>query len=663
VTPRSLPAKIICLVLCCCALFVWAINGAGAGSAVGVPREARAVIDEALSEIEARREKEQQQRDIAEAEQYVRETEEEAMRAESRAIEAREEAELARREAADAEAAKLAAEAEANEAAARASRMMDEAAAAQLAAGESERLAMAGEAVAVRRDRAGEAVSGERETLIIPLPSLRDAGSERGLRVSDELLRAEAEAREQERVLREGDAARGEKTPPRKPARVPLPADWSAVRRAYARAEALQSVANAASERAERAVSVLDAKIASADEAASRLEDALLILGDARQALAEYEAYAADAREQAARTLKERDDFLAMLASPPPASGLSAGVEHYHWGGGERGGDQTVFPIYYEREREDFSWGVFTQYVMTDHLDTFTDTTLNFSKRVPRERSSWLYSLSINIPTGKSALGWDERYARVTDDITGVEQFGKGWQVTPGVAYTWKTSASDDWTIGTSYTFSEKYDPTSDIPNDDVDPGGEWGQYLRYRHLGEKWQFVGELLHSGYGRSRLDDGSSYRESDSWEGRLTFNRVLSDTQNLMFYYWLERQSPSDIPFETDDPLVHFFGTRWTRRLDENSKLHLTADVMTTDGSRFFRMYSYYDAMLSPAYGAEMVDGRTKYSLGIGFDRGVGADMSLSVGIEAFHMRDGRSNTGAPARNYNGGGARLVFYKTF
>ncbi len=659
---RSVLTKTICGG-CCCVLFLYWISVAGAGSAISVPKDARASIETALAVLEERKAKEQQKKDLAEAEEYVKTSEAEALRAEAEAEEARKAAEKAEREADEAERAKLSTAQEAKEAADYASRLMEATTKAQLEANAAERSATAKEAATTRRDRAAMAEEDEAEALRFPVPAYE--GDRRpGLGDTDELRVAEGEQWTQERSQRELDAARKTDPPTPKKKRSAPPADWGAVNRAYRRAADLQKIADEANKRAEDALRAVDEKVAAAEAAAARAEDATLILADARGALADYEAYARDARADADQMLVDRDNLVRSINSPPTARNAGAAVEYYHWDDGRmRSGYQTAIPIEFGSWRPEFSYGVYTQYIMSDNLDTLTDTTLYLGASTIREKYWWDYSLAINVPTGKSALDWGERYARVTEDLTRVEQFGKGWQFTPGVAYSWRTNGTDVWTIGTTYTYGLEYDPTSDIPNDDLTPGDEWGKFLRYQHVEEKWQFVGELLNTSYGRTKIKNGSSYRDSDSWEGRLTYNRVLNEEQNLMFYYWLARQSQTDVPFATDDPLVHYFGTMWTKQLNDRGKLRVTADVMTTNGSRYFGLYSYRDMAGNPQYGAEMVDGRTKYTFGIGYDRAISADNRLYLGVEYFQMHDGKSTIGYPATTYDGVNAYLSFFKTF
>ncbi len=688
------------LALYCLALPLLFVRGAFAVSATCVPPDAHATIDAALAVLEELKYKEERERLKGESEGYIRSSDEEARRAEGQAEEARATAEEAQRTALLAEAEKDAAWAEARKAMTRAEAVSADARRALDASNAASRRADALNAAARKRDeanqraqRAYEQAEREREATIEREERALEAGQkeaaskaasgvpdtgaeEQSLDRTDELRRTEGEQEKQEKAQRELDASRkaaeaeaakGRPVPAATPAPILREADWGAVRQAYARAQALEKAAIEADRRSEKAQRDADAKIAVAEEAEAKAkaEEARGIVADARNAADEYGAYAIQARDEAGQIRLEQERILFDINNPETWRFFSTGAKYFRWDDG-RSGYQTVLPIYFGSWKPEFGYSLYTQYVMSDNLDTFTDTTLFLSGSSVREKSSWEYFLSVNIPTGKSDLNWSERYARVTEDLVWVEQFGKGWQLTPGIAYNWRTSSEDVWTIGTSYTYGWSYDPTSDIPNDDISPGGEWAKFLRYQHIEEKWQFVGELINTSYGRTDIDDGTSYRDDDSWEGRLTFNRVLNERDNLMFYYWLARQSQTDVPFETDDPLVHYFGTMWSRKLNDRARLRLTADVMTTDGSRYYSLYSlyslysYYDTFMNPRYGAEMVDGRTKYTFGVGYDYDVSERGTLNLDIQYFQMRDGESTLGFPATTYDGFNVYLNYF---
>ncbi|MDF2876451.1 MAG: hypothetical protein K0R22_3134 [Sporomusa sp.] len=240
----------------------------------------------------------------------------------------------------------------------------------------------------------------------------------------------------------------------------------------------------------------------------------------------------------------------------------------------------------------------------------------------------------------------------MNEDLVEVSQFGKGWQFTPGINASWRCSEEDMWTIGTSYVFSRSYDPTSEIPDDVVTPGGEWRRFLRWQHAGQKWQCVGELINTTTGLTKIANGDRYATGDQWEQRLTYNRKLQNNQNVMFYYWHENQNINIVPFDTSDASAHYFGTMWSKKLDAKRVFRITFDVMKTDGSRYAGIRNYYDSNGNPQYTSIDVDGRTKYTAGLGYDIKINAKSNFSIDLQKFKMKDGKSTAGQLPTTYKG-----------
>lgn len=642
-------------ILCCAAVvsMMSLIGGScvWAESALTVPPGAHAMIDEALATLAEKKQREEEKRYREEAEAFVLSTEDEVLRA-ARELEAartallgaQEEARIAeeQRELAVREAAVAAQYAELLNKRAKSKMVM-----ANVSTKQAEKMSLEAQQMdAMLRSYLEEAAA-----------ATTPEEDKRSLEYADELRRLEAEQKRLEDYLKAMEEARQSGQPI--VMATPSGADWDEVNKAYERASTMEKAAILADRRSEHALKIAGEKETVASDAIVRADDAKAVLQDAKLTVATYESYLEEARISAAQATTDRDQLAHDLDNPSGSYFGSAGAKYHHWDGGWRGsGYQTVLPITAGYWHPKYSYSLSTQYVLSDYLDTFTDTTLYLSARDEREKFTLDYSLAFNIPTGKSALNASERRSRITEDLVSVEQFGKGWQVTPGVAISWNTSEYEKWTVGTTYTFSESYDPTSDLPNDDISPGGEWGKFLRYQNARDEWQLVMELMHTSYGSTDVDNGSSYREDDSWLYRMAYNKVLSPTQSLMFYYWLERQSQQSVPFETDDAYVHYFGTMWKKKLTPQSDLRVMFDVMTTDGRRYMGLYD-----TAGGYAAEEVDGRTKYTVGIGYDYRFNENSWLNFDVHYFHMRDGTSTAGYPSATYDGWNVYLVYYIVF
>jgi hypothetical protein len=501
---------------------------------------------------------------------------------------------------------------------------------------------------------------------------------------TDELLKQEKEIRTLERLQREGDLALQRNIPTLKeqadsPAEAGgnddddgIGVDWAPAAAAYARADELNQIAAEADAKSEQAEQIADEKTARAEAAASRAAEAKQAVLDAR--LVEHDAreYALQSKNYAVQTRQEWAQLVYSQEHPRALHSASAGMNYYHWRD-EQGnsGYQFTQPLYFGYWQKDFSYDLSTRYVLSHNntsgasgrISTLSDTTLTLSKRNEKPKFIVDYNLSVNIPTGKSALSWPERAATMNEDLVEVSQFNSGWQFTPGINVSWKIGQEDMWTIGTSYSMNGSYDPTSDIANDTISPGNEWGQFLRWQHAGQDWQFVGEISGTRTGLTKVANGENYDTGNDWKYRLTYNRKLVPNQNILFYYWRENQNTNAIvPSETSNAPVHYFGTMWSKKLDDKHGLRVSFDVMKSDGRRYAGIYNSYDADGNPQYTSIDVDGRTKYTAGLGYDRKINEESNLSLDLQAFTMKDGESTLGQAPTTYKGFNLFLRYYRT-
>ena len=646
-------------------------------SAISVPPEARSTAAIAKAASEQLEEEDLNENYVAEAEKYAIDSEVQAINAEKDAFDTQRKLEEARGKIAELEAIKDATAKEAAEAYAYAEQLTAEAekafAAADTAYKEADRIegdlqkqeAAFNSSVQQQMQKKDPAIDDEDEEQLE-----RENGKKR--EIDDDLLRQEKEFKEMEAEKKKLEEARRVNI-----AMVEAPEsstfDWSRADAAHNRASQLGATAEALGRRSDEAWKISEEKTAIAEEAFENYENTKSEILDYQLMGKDYSTYAIDARNYAIQAQNDLDKLLIMQMNPPGSYFMSAGTRYYSWHGADgRKGHQFAQPLYFGHWTNKFSWGLFTYHVSSHnqsggekgHVNTFTDTVLFLSKRQELSKKFSIdYTLSINIPTGKSALNWPQRYARMNEDIFEVEQFGKGWQFTPGIAVNWKPFPRDTWTFATSYLYSKSYNPTSDIANDDIKPGAEWGKYIRYQHAGTKWQFVGELLSTAYGRSRISSGDSYTTESSWEYRLTLNHRLTKTQDLMFYYWPERQNRNDIPFSSSNSMVHFFGTMWSSKLDAKRTIRASLDIMYTDGARYDRIHNFYDALNNPQYMGVDVDGREKYTFGIGYDYAINSKSSFSIDLQYFRMKDGASTLNNPSRTYKGWNLFFLYNKTF
>lgn len=395
-------------------------------------------------------------------------------------------------------------------------------------------------------------------------------------------------------------------------------------------------------------------------------------VADCQRMLDDERDYAKRATEYQERSQKALTDLIRAQDISRPIVNTSVGARNYSWKDEHGGhGSQFLVPLAAGYWKKGFSAYIGTNYVVSHSdsvlgngtVNTFTDTAIYLSRLGAEKKIQLNYLLSMSLPTGKPTLSWSERYARMDEDIFEKEAFGEGWQFSPGVDVSWKTSRENKWTAGVSYAFHGSYDPTSDVPGDTVSPGNGWNGHLRWEHAGLPWQMVAEVFYSGSTRSGLSNGSSYNTNSKWETRLTYNRVFSPTSSLLLYYWHENRGINTIVSDTAHAPVHYLGTMWTKRLGKTHKIRYTFDWMKVNGRCNTGVYNSLTGSGQPQYTSVDVDGRTKYTLGIGYDIQLQNQASLSFDLQGFRMFDGASTQNRSATTYHGFNVLIQYNRSF
>ena len=119
----------------------------------------------------------------------------------------------------------------------------------------------------------------------------------------------------------------------------------------------------------------------------------------------------------------------------------------------------------------------------------------------------------------------------------------------------------------------------------------------------------------------------------------------------------------LPFDTGNAPAHYLGAMWNKKLNNKHTLRVGFDIMKSDGQRYDRISNDVDIDGNPQYAAVNVNGRTKYSLSLGYDVQIDQKRNFSLELQKFLMRDGISNLGDPAATYHGYNVFLKYNKTF
>lgn len=659
-------------VLCCLPLLVQP-QLVQAGSAVTVPVAARDTAAQAKADAQDVLDKEEEKRYRENAALEAKRAAEEAATAARQAEQTEEKLKANRVQAEQAEKASQEAAASAQQAAQQAAAQQAAAdaanAEAEAAAGQAEAI----EAELTEQDAAREEVIAQHEAAAdaadTSLPAASTASYDSS-DDSDELLARENEYRrleaayEAEQQVRQRAAVADNWS-------APAGADWSQASSAYA-------YANELAENAAAITSEADAANEAADQAADAAERAAEAAADAKQAVADGElewkdaqTYEQQAGVYAVQAKTELEKLIYAQEHPKPVWNLSTGMNVYQWRDSDGNhGHQVVLPFSVGYWQKDLSWYLNTNWVNSNHgstpggsVNTLTDTTVSVAKRNEKKKFIVDYLLEVNIPTGKPALSWSERYAKMNEDLVEKSTFGEGWKFAPGIDVSWRIGKEDLWTVGTSYSFNGSYDPTTDVPGDTVSPGNGWNGHLRWEHAGQKWQMIAELLYSRSNSSHLSNGSNYTTPSTWEYRLTYNRPLSKTSDLMFYYWHENRNIDAVVSDTSQARVHYLGSMLSRKIGKAHTIRYTFDYMRGNGLCYSGVRNYFDEEGLPQYSSIDVDGRTKYTLGVGYDIQLRSNANISFDLEAFRMHDGISTEGRAATSYNGMNFLVRYNQTF
>ncbi|MPM28259.1 hypothetical protein SDC9_74779 [bioreactor metagenome] len=656
------------LILICCLAFMSQWSVTLAGSAISVPGEAREAAQELIAAEQELKDKEQQELYRFEAEMYAEKAKNEKTEAILRAKEAER---LLSRSKVEAEQKKIEA--------ASASEKAKEAIGRAAALNEEAKRAMSAAETALESANTIEAALKAEESVLMRARAKRVTDAVRviteekpynPLEDTDELLRMEKEIRMMEKMQKAAELTL-RRNVPMILAQDEISIDWSKAEAAYAYADELNHISIAADKEAEMAERIADEEAAHAEQAASEAEDARLAMLDADLVLNDANAYVVQAKKHAIEAQAELEQLIYSQEHPQGVHSFSQGVNYYSWHNNGNSGYQISQPLYFGYWEKDFSFGLYSKHIISKNkttgasgrVNSFYDTALDLSKRNDNQKFSVDYGVYINIPTGKANLSASERYSMMNEDLVDVSQFGKGWEFTPRVNVSWKIGKNDMWSIGTSYAFSGSYDPTSDIVGDNVSPGSVWKGFLRWQHVRENWQFAGEMINTANGLTKIADGYSYKEGRQWEYRLTYNRKLPRNQYLLLYYWRDNQNVSNIvPYGTSNAIVHYIGTMWSKKTDDKRLFRISFDVMKTDGSRYAGIYNYNDNG-QPQYAAIEVDGRTKYTAGVGYDLRLSENSNLSIDMQFYKMKDGKSTLEPSSATYKGSNFFIKLNKSF
>ncbi len=422
---------------------------------------------------------------------------------------------------------------------------------------------------------------------------------------------------------------------------------------------------SAAVERVEVRADALTQQREAADEALQEAQDRLLSAGETLRDAGNDKADAALALPEAqkdtleARTaLAEIKSNLSLLENPPPDRHVYySGSSKYYYAKRSDGQDfyqwLQGYDFSYSSHRVDY--GLTSNYVIAgsslgSRVATFSDTQLSIGHTNKNKDYPVRYTLDVTLPTGKAALSARETNTLIEEDLAPLNNFGEGWQVTPGISISRPIGKEDSWTFGARFNIAWQYQPLSDDPSSVTLPGRQLETFIRWQHLGAKQQTLAELLHVSSSMTQQDRRDYYQEGDEWDFKLVHNRRLSERDNLMLYgraiyHQADAYAPGIVQNEANTGLHSYAtGATWSRALSPTRTLRLNLDYLKRNGS-------IVTLNLPTAIG-----NRSKFSYGIGFDWSLPHERSLSLDLQKFWLH---TSSVSDAPNYDGIAVQLKF----
>lgn len=333
---------------------------------------------------------------------------------------------------------------------------------------------------------------------------------------------------------------------------------------------------------------------------------------------------------------------------------LSASMEYYSYSGdGGYDGHQFYMPVSYFMEHGYHEFGVSFAFVNTsadfgsdgsESMNGMTDVSLHYGYRQARDTYTIKYMLDVDIPVGDSETG---DYA-LSDDLVPVTRLSEGLNIRPGIEFYYHNDDYNVYKAVFGYNFKGNYD-YNNRPGAYVNPGDALESLFSWTHAEEDHQFrLG--VEPTFNTKTNGDNLSYREGMQMFYKAMYNKKLSETSDLMGYYWLRTNNADsyDYPAGTDSSSsnVHYYGLEYKYSPSERHTWFIRNNNMSSFGD-------YYD----PVTG-ERISDRRKHVLGVGYDFNMNEAASIGLGMNGYLMKDKD-----PDKDYDGTEFLLWFNKSF
>jgi hypothetical protein len=218
--------------------------------------------------------------------------------------------------------------------------------------------------------------------------------------------------------------------------------------------------------------------------------------------------------------------------SPAAADEWTAwtGVHLDAWSGAGQSGHQILAPLSLAFDTP--FWGLSIRGAVGDserdpggnrqsgRITGFTDSTTAGYYRWAVADVEIRAGLNLDLPTGVSQLKTRDLAAIQDEDLALLERFGEGFDVNPTIS-AYRNFGRFGMGGGVGYLWTGEYDPTEDIPGDDLDPGDEFtGTALADVALADALRLVGTVTYTMFSADTLGGRDSFQEGDELDFRIS-----------------------------------------------------------------------------------------------------------------------------------------------
>jgi hypothetical protein len=222
----------------------------------------------------------------------------------------------------------------------------------------------------------------------------------------------------------------------------------------------------------------------------------------------------------------------AAAATPAAADEWTAwtGIHLDAWSGAGQDGHQVLAPLSLAFDTP--FWGLSIRGAVGDsardpggnrqsgQITGLTDSTLAGYYRWVVADVEIRAGLNLDLPTGVSRLKTRDLAAIQDEDLALLERFGEGFDVNPTIT-AYRSFGRFGVGGGVGYLWTGEYDPTEDIPGDDLDPGDELTvTALADVSIADATRLIGTVTYTMFSADSLGGRDTFQEGDELDFRVT-----------------------------------------------------------------------------------------------------------------------------------------------